>query len=117
LLGASAALGVGAAINVAMQVGTWPDMAGLAAGLDALEALLALVALGRLSATRWSAQFAIIPLLVLLEAMAMMPSSIQGRMILGLLLLALAGIALLMPPLEEPSFHLGASTPHPSQSD
>ncbi|HEV2576594.1 MAG TPA: hypothetical protein VGU25_05235 [Acidobacteriaceae bacterium] len=117
LLGASTALGIGAGINVVMQSGTWPEMAGLAAGLDAFEALLALVALSRLSATRWSAQFAIVPLLVLLEAMAMTPSSIQARMIVGLLLLALAAIALLMPPSEEPSFDLGASTPHPSHSD
>lgn len=117
LLGASAVLGLGAGINVAMQIGTWPDMAGLAAGLDALEALLALLALGRLSATRWTAQFAIVPLVVLLEAMAITPSSIQGRMIAGLLLLAIAAIALLIPPSEEPSFDLGASAPHPSQSD
>jgi drug/metabolite transporter (DMT)-like permease len=117
LLGASAALGLGAGINVAMQVGTWPDMAGLAAGLDALEALLALVALSRVSATRWSAQFAIVPLVVLLEAIAMMPSSIQARMIVGLLLLAMAATALLIPPSEEPSFQLGASAPHPSHSD
>ena len=117
LLGASVALGIGAGINVAMQVGTWPDMAGLAAGFDALEALLALVALSRLSATRWSSQFAIVPLLVLLEAIAITPSNIQARMIVGLLLLAVPAIALLIPPSEEPSFDLGASTPHPSHSD
>ena len=73
LLGACVALGLGAAINLATHVGGWPDMAGLAAGFDALEALLALIALGRLSATRWSAQFAIVPLLVLLEGVVLMP--------------------------------------------
>ena len=122
LFGAAAALGLGAGINVVTQAGAgpgnpWPQMAGLAAGLDAVEALLALLALSRLSATRWSAQFAIVPLLVLLEAMAMTPSSIQLRMIVGLLLLSLAATALLMPPSEEPSFDLGASAPHPSHSD
>ncbi len=117
LLGASAALGLGAAINVAMQVGTWPDMAGLAAGFDALEALLALLALGRLSATRWSAQFAIVPLLVLLEGISFMPSRIPSRMIVGLLLLGIPAVALLIPPSEEPSFDLGASAPHPSHLD
>jgi len=117
LLGAAAALGIGAAINIAMHLGTWPDTAGLAAGFDALEALLSLMALGRLSATRWSAQFAIVPLLVLLEGIAMMPSSTSARIIAGLLLLAIAAAALLIPPSEEPSFDLGASAPHPSHSD
>ena len=115
LFGACAALALGAAVNVGMHVPTWPDMAGLAAGFDALQALLALIALGRLSATRWSAQFAIVPLLVLLEGIALMPSSVPGRMIVGLLLLAIAGIALLIPPAEEQSFGLGASAVHPSR--
>jgi hypothetical protein len=117
LVGASAALGLGAAINVVMQVGTWPDMAGLAAGFDALEALLALLALGRLSATRWSAQFAIVPLVILLEGIVFMPSRIPSRMIVGLLLLGIPAVALLIPPSEEPSFDLGASAPRPSHSD
>ena len=113
LLGACAALAVGAAINIAMHVPTWPDMAGLAAGFDALQALLALIALGRLSAVRWSAQFALVPLLVLLEGVALMPSSIPGRMIVGLLLLAFAGIALLVPPADDTRLDLGASVVHP----
>ena len=117
LLGACAALGLGAAINLATHVGVWPDMAGLAAGFDALEVLLALIALGRLSATRWSAQFAIVPLLVLLEGIVMMPSSIPARMIVGLLLLAFAAVALLIPPSEESRFDLRASQPDPAHSD
>jgi hypothetical protein len=92
-------------------------MAGLAAGFDALEALLALIALGRLSSTRWSAQFAIVPLLVLLEGVALMPSSIPARMIVGLLLLAFAAVALLIPPTEESRFDLRASQPDPARSD
>jgi hypothetical protein len=106
LLGACAVLGLGAAINLVAHTGGWPDMAGLAAGFDALEALLALIALGRLSSTRWSAQFAIVPLLVLLEGVALMPSSIPARMIVGLLLLAFAAVALLIPPTEESRFDL-----------
>jgi len=117
LLGASAALGLGAAVNLATRNGGWPDMAGLAAGFDALEAVLALVALSRLSATRWSAQFAMVPLLVLLEGVVLMPSNIPARMIVGLLLLAVAGAALLMPPSEEVSFDLGASRRDPAPSD
>jgi hypothetical protein len=117
LLGACAALGLGAAINLTMHVGGWPDMAGLAAGFDALEALLALIALGRLSATRWSAQFAIVPLLVLLEGVALMPARVPARMLVGLLLLAFAAVALLIPPSEESRFDLRTSQPDPAHSD
>jgi hypothetical protein len=117
LLGACIALGLGAAINLATHVGGWPDMAGLAAGFDALEALLALVALGRLSATRWSAQFAIVPLIVLIEGIAMTPVSLPVRIIVGLLLLAAAAIALLVPPMEERRFDLRTSQPSPARSD
>jgi len=117
LLGACVALGLGAAVNLATHLGGWPDMPGLAAGFDALEAVLALLALSRLSATRWSAQFALVPLLVLLEGAVLMRGSIPVRMIIGLLLLAFAAIALLLPPSEEPRFELGASRPDPTPSD
>lgn len=117
LLGACAALGLGAGVNLATHVGGWPDMAGLAAGFDALEAVLALMALSRLSATRWGAQFALAPLVVLLEGVALMRGSVPARMVVGLLLLASAAAALLMPPSEEPRFDLRASRPDPAHSD
>lgn len=117
LFGACIALGLGAAINLAAHVGGWPDMAGVAAGFDALEAVLALVALGRLSATRWSAQFAIVPLIVLVEGIVMTPAGIPARIIVGLLLLAFAAVALLIPPSEEPRFDLRTSRPDPAHSD
>lgn len=117
LLGACIVLGLGAAVNLATHVGGWPDMAGLAAGSDALEAFLALLALDRLSATRWSAQFAIVPLLVLLEGVVFLPSSVPARMIVGLLLLAFAAVALLIPPSEEPRFDLRTSRRDPVHSD
>jgi hypothetical protein len=117
LLGACAVLGIGAAINLASHAGGWPEMAGLAAGLDALEALLALIALGRLTATRWSAQFAIVPLIVLLEGVVLLPSTIPVRIVVGLLLLAFAAVALLIPPSEEPRFDLRPSQPDPAHSD
>lgn len=117
LLGACAALAVGAIVNTALHVGTWPGMPGVAAGFDAVQALLAFVALGRLSATRWSAQFAIVPLLVLLQGIAFTPSSVPARMIVGLLLLAVAAFALLMPPAEEQRFDLAGPAMHPSRPD
>lgn len=115
LLGACATLAVGALVNVATHTGGLYDVAGLAAGFDALEALLSVVALSRLSTTRWSAQFALVPLLILLEGFALMPASIHARVIVGLLLLAVATLALLIPPTEEPRLELGASAAHPSQ--
>jgi drug/metabolite transporter (DMT)-like permease len=114
LLGACAVLALGAAINAAMHTGGWPEMAGLAAGLDALQAFLTLLALSKLSATRWSAQFALIPLLILLEGIGLMRSSVPARMIVGLLLLAFAAVALVVPPSEDAPFDLGASTVGPS---
>ena len=117
LLGACAALGLGAAINFATHTGGWPEMAGLAAGFDALEALLALIALSRLSATRWSAQFAIVPLIVLLEGVVEIPARVPARMLVGLLLLAAAATALLIPPSEESRFDLRTSRPGPAHSD
>lgn len=109
LLGACAALGMGAAVNLATHTGGLSDRAGLAAGFDAFEALLSLMALGRLSAARWSAQFALVPLLVVAEGLVLVPASLSARMIAGLLLLAVAGIALLVPPVEEPRLELGTS--------
>ncbi len=109
LLGACASLGLGALVNLATHTGGFYEMAGLAAGFDALQALLSIVAISKLSATRWSAQFALVPLLVLLEGLAFMTAGIPARMIVGLLLLAIAGIALLIPPTEEPRLELGTS--------
>jgi hypothetical protein len=115
LLGACAVLALDALVNVAAHTGGLYSMPGLAAGFDALQALLSIVAISKLSTTRWCAQFALVPLLVLLEGLALMPASIPGRLIVGLLLLAIAGIALLIPPTEEPPFELGASAAHPSR--
>jgi len=92
-------------------------MVGLAAGFDALEALLALIALSQLSATRWSAQFAIVPLIVLLEGVAEMSARVPARMLVGLLLLAFAAVALLVPPAEESRFDLRTSQPDPASLD
>jgi hypothetical protein len=109
LLGGCIALGLGAAVNSATHTGGRPAMLGVAAGLDGAEALLSLLALDRLSATRWSAQFALVPLLILLLGIALVPSQIPVSMILGLVLLAAASAALLMPPSEEVRLNLGAS--------
>jgi hypothetical protein len=117
LLGGCAVLALGAAVNHLTHAGGWPDMPGVAAGLDGAEALLSLLTLSRVSAVRWSAQFALAPLLTLLEGIAITRSWIPARMILGLLLLAAASVALLAPPPEEVSLDLGASRPTPTVPD
>lgn len=117
LLGGCAVLALGAFVNHLTHLGGWPDMPGLAAGLDAAEALLSLLALSRLSAARWSAQFALVPLLVVVEGILLLHSSIPPRMIIGLLLLAAASVALMVPPPEEVRMDLGASRVEPSGSE
>jgi drug/metabolite transporter (DMT)-like permease len=117
LLGACLALGLGAAINLLTHTGGWTALDGIAAGLDALQALLSVIAIGRLSAPRWSAQFALIPFIVLIQGIALMGARVPARMLVGLLLLVFAGIALLIPPAEEPRFDLTASTPHTPRTD
>jgi hypothetical protein len=108
LLGAAVVLGLTAGAMMAAHGYAWPEMLGLAAGLDALQALLTVMALGRLSGTRWSAQFALVPLLVVLEGLVLMRARVPGRMVGGLLLLALAGVALLLPPAEEQRLEIAA---------
>ncbi|HEY4009283.1 MAG TPA: hypothetical protein VGM11_03960, partial [Acidobacteriaceae bacterium] len=109
--------GLGAAINLLTHTGGWTALDGIAAGLDALQALLSVIAIGRLSAPRWSAQFALIPFIVLIQGIALMGARVPARMLVGLLLLVFAGIALLIPPAEEPRFDLTASTPHTPRTD
>jgi hypothetical protein len=117
LLGGAAVLALGAVVNHVTHLGGWPDMPGLAAGLDAVEAILSLVALSRLSAARWSAQFAIVPLLVVLEGIGLARSSVPLRMIVGLVLLAAASAALLMPPSDDVGIGLGASGVEPTSPE
>lgn len=118
LLGAAMLLGLGAVLSVWITKGLfWPEMGGLAAGSDALEAVVAVLALGRLSAARWSAQFVIVPLLLLLEGVAMDHSNVPPRVITGLVLLAAASAALLLPPSEESHFDLRIPQQRAHRSD
>ena len=71
-----------------------------ATGFDACAALLSLLALVRLGALRWSAQFLLIPLLAIVEGIVFLRPALSGRSFLALTLLAVgAGYQLLaMPP-------------------
>jgi drug/metabolite transporter (DMT)-like permease len=118
LLGVAAVFALGAVVTMGGGH-AWPELLGLATGLDALEAVLAVMALGRLGATRWSAQFALVPLVVLLEGLALMREWVPVRMIGGLLLLAVASAALLAPAAvgEEPRPEIGARELRERRSD
>lgn len=118
LLGAALLLGVAAVLNAFLAKGqVWPEMRGLAAGLDALQAFLAVLTLGRVSAARWSAQFTVVPLIVLLEGLAVLHADVPARVITGLVLLAAASVALLLPPVEESSFDLRIPQTQTRRSD
>ena len=108
LLGAAAVFGVAVLVSFGRGQGVaWPSLHGLSTALDGVEALLCVLALDRIAAARWSAQFAVVPLLVLVEGVALLHSPVATRFVVGLLLLAAASIALLAPPSEEPRLGLG----------
>lgn len=115
LAGAAVVFGLGALAMLGRGM-AWPPLPGLATGMDALEAVLAVVALGRLAAARWSAQFALVPLVVLVEGLALMRSWVPGRVVGGLVLLALASLAMLLPPAEtdEPRLAVGELRERPT---
>jgi hypothetical protein len=78
--------------------GVRPRVSLLAVACDGVMALLSVYALLRVGATRWSAQFALLPLLIVLEGIAMVRPVFTARWVVGLSLLALASIYLLLPP-------------------
>jgi drug/metabolite transporter (DMT)-like permease len=78
-----------------------PAPALLAVACDGLLALLAVLALSRLGATRWSAQFTLVPLLILVEGMALARSGLNTRWAAGLVLVALSSGYLLLPHQQE----------------
>ena len=69
-----------------------------AALADAVLAGLSVTALLRLGGTRWSAQFELVPLAVLLEGLFLVGFKPDPRASVGLLLILLASVFLLLPP-------------------
>jgi drug/metabolite transporter (DMT)-like permease len=69
-----------------------------AVACDGLLALLGVVALARLEAVRWSAQFTLLPLLTILEGIVLVRPTLSTRWGVGLALLTLASVFLLLPP-------------------
>lgn len=68
-----------------------------AVAADGAFALLSILALSRLGAVRWSAQFTLLPLLILLEGIVLVRPVFTTRWIIGLLLVAGASVYLLLP--------------------
>jgi hypothetical protein len=100
LFGGAVLLGLGSGA-VWWITGSRPVAALSAVACDGLTALLTVVALARLGSTRWSAQFSLLPLLVLLEGLALVRPAITGRAVAGLGLLAVASASLLLPPEDD----------------
>lgn len=72
-----------------------------AVATDGVFALLSVLALARLGAVRWSAQFTLLPLLILLEGIVMVRPVFTTRWLVGLLLVAVASVYLLLPQGED----------------
>jgi drug/metabolite transporter (DMT)-like permease len=103
---AAALIGATALFTLALTTksviaGTKPHASLLAVSCDGILTLLMVLALSRLGATRWSAQFALVPLLILIEGMVLVRPGITTRWVVGLVLVALASVYLLLPHQDE----------------
>ena len=74
-----------------------PSLSVIAVAWDGVLALLSVLALSRLGATRWAAQFVLLPLLVLMQGIVLLRPPITVRLGCGLALLAVASVYLLLP--------------------
>jgi hypothetical protein len=81
--------------------GARPIVVVSAVAWDGVLALLGVLALARLGATRWSAQFVLLPLFILLEGIVLMRPALNLRWASGLALLALGSGYLLLPSDED----------------
>jgi drug/metabolite transporter (DMT)-like permease len=72
-----------------------------AVACDGVLALLGILTLNQLGATRWSSQFAWVPLLVILEGIVLVRPQLTAHWFIGLILLIVAGVYLLVPQVDE----------------
>ncbi len=101
LFGGTALFGLALLADVALG-GGHARASMLAVSCDGVMALLSVYALLRVGATRWSAQFTLLPLLIVLEGIVLVRPLFTARWVVGLALLALASLYLLLPPTDEP---------------
>jgi drug/metabolite transporter (DMT)-like permease len=100
LVGATALFSL-ALVEVLFVSGTRPSISLLAVACDGVLALLGVVTLSQLGATRWASQFTWIPLLILIEGIVMVRPRLTAYWIAGLVLLSLASVYLLLPQYDE----------------
>jgi drug/metabolite transporter (DMT)-like permease len=80
---------------------TRPSVSLPAVACDGILALLSILTLNQLGATRWSSQFTWIPLLVILEGIVLVRPQLTAHWFIGLILLIVAGVYLLVPQVDE----------------
>ena len=102
LLGACALFALALATS-RFLTGTRLTFSLLAIACDGIVALLGIATLSRLGATRWSSQFTWVPLLIILEGIVLVRPRLTAHWFTGLALLILAGVYLLLPPVDEPA--------------
>ena len=96
LAGGGAVFGLGVLAESLSRRG-WPVISPAATGVDAVLSLLAVVALGRLTAAQYSARYVLVPLAVLLQGVVLLHSVPTWRGVACGILLAVAGVVLLRP--------------------
>lgn len=102
LLGASTAFALALAASC-LIAHTRPSLSLAAVACDGVLALLSILALNQLGATRWSSQFTWVPLLVILEGIVLVRPHLTSHWFIGLILLIIAGVYLLVPQADEPA--------------
>ncbi len=96
LLGASTLFAIALAGSCAVAH-TRPSLSLPAVACDGILALLSVLTLNQLGATRWSSQFTWVPLLVILEGIVLVRPQLTAHWFIGLILLIVAGVYLLLP--------------------
>ncbi len=75
----------------------YPPFSVLAVASDGSLALLGVLTLDQLGATRWSSQFTWVPFLIILEGIVLVRAHLTVPWFIGLILLVVAGVYLLLP--------------------
>jgi hypothetical protein len=99
----AAALFAAALTGSVFLAGLHPTLSLLAIAGDGVLALLGVLTLVRLGATRWSSQFTWVPFLIILEGIVMARPQLTAHWFIGLVLLIVSGVYLLLPQAEESS--------------
>jgi drug/metabolite transporter (DMT)-like permease len=81
--------------------GARPSISLLAVACDGTLALLGVLTLSQLGATRWASQFTWIPLLIVIEGIVLVRPRLTAYWIAGLILLSIASVYLLLPQYDE----------------